>query len=176
MRIHFPEKIHMKNNTVEDTKYIIPPLDLSKTRKGAKASNNSNNNQTSITDKSNLKLEELIKLRKKNFEIEEWQETVKLVSLTEEEIDRYFNNKMLNKLIHALENLVKIIVNRNEDINKLKNENMSFSSQISQLKNEQLNLTSSYFLLKEKYRELEIYMNNHDKRDEFHDASMVINY
>lgn len=175
MRFHFPEKIHMKNKTVEDTKYIIPPLDLSQTKKGAKASNNSHNNQSNISEKSNLKPEELLRLRKKNFEIEEWQETVKLVSLSEEEIDRYFNNKMLHKLIDALENLVKIIANRNENVNSLKKENMSLSSQISQLKTEQLNLTKSYFLLKEKYRELEDNMHDFDKRNEFFDTSMVIN-
>ncbi len=171
MRIHFPEKIHMKNNTTEETKYIIPPLDLSKTKKGAKPSNNINNTQTNI-NKSNLKTEELLKQRKKNFEIEEWKETVNLVSLTEEEIDRYFNNKMLHKLIDALENIVKIIANKNENINILKNENMSLCSQLSQLKNEQLNLTNSYFLLKEKYKELEVI--NYNRRDELFDTSMIV--
>jgi hypothetical protein len=174
MRMNYPQKIHMKNNTIEDTKYIIPPLDLSKTKIGGKSSNNSNYNQKNNADKSNLKPEEILKLRRKNFEIEEWQETVKKVCLSEEEIDRYFNNKMLHKLIDAIENLIKIITKRNENLNIIKEENMSLSSQYSQLKNEQLNLTSNYFLLKEKYKELENQMHNSYKTDELLDSSMVI--
>lgn len=172
MRLHFPEKIHMKNNTTEDAKYVIPPLDLSKTKKG-KASNNIKMNQSCLDDKSNLAPEEILKLRKKNFEIEEWQETIKKVSLSEEEIDRYFNNKMLHKLIDGLENLIKIITNRNNVINGLKIENMSLSSDYSKLKNEQLNLTNNYFLLKEKYKELQDQVNNYDKREGLFDTSMV---
>lgn len=174
MRMNYPQKIHMKNNTIEDTKYIIPPLDLSKTKKGGKCSNNSNYNQKNNADISNIKPEEILKLRRKNIEIEEWQETVKKVCLSEEEIDRYFNNKMLHKLIDAIENLIKIITKRNENLNNIKQENMSLSSQYSQLKNEQLNLTNNYFLLKQKYKELENQKHNSYKTDDLLDTSMVI--
>lgn len=158
----------MKNNTVEDAKYIIPPLDLSKTKKGVFINKINNDN-----NKSNLKPEEILQLRKKNFEIEEWEETVKLVGLTSEEIERFFNNKMLNKLINALENFVKIIREKNKNINEIKKENMGLSSQLSQLKNEQINLTNNFIILKEKYRELENHLNKIDRKSDLFDSSMV---
>lgn len=171
MRIHFPEKIHMKTKTIEDTKYVIPPLDLSKTKKGANSNINKNNNNI----KSNLKPDDKDQLRKKNFDdLEEWQETIKVVGLSNEEIDRFFNNKMLHKLIYAIENLIKIICEKNEKLKYLKEENMDLSSQHTQIKNEQINLAKSFILLKEKNKLLEMHISKIEaKEGEVFDTSMV---
>ncbi len=171
MRIHFPEKIKMKNFTTEDTKYIIPPLDLTKTKKAL----NLNNKNNIESNKGNINPEEILYSEKKSFEIEEWQETIKLVGLTTEQIERFFSNKMLNKLTNSLENLLKIIVDRNNKISLIQKENMSLSSELSQLKNEMLNLTKNYIILKQELKDMENKNNNMDKRGggDLLDTSMV---
>lgn len=175
MPIHFPEKIHMKNNTVDEVKYIMPPLDLTKTKKGGNnAKNNSANIKSNNTISTPLKTEEVLLIRKKNFEIVEWQQTIKLVGLSQEEIERFFNNKMISKLIDSLENLVKIIAERNEKIKILTKENLNLSSQLSTLKTEQLNLTKNFILLKDKYKDIENKINNTDDRSLKSDTSMMV--
>ena len=39
MPLHFPEKIKMGNSHLEDVKYMMPPLDLTRTKKGYNSKN-----------------------------------------------------------------------------------------------------------------------------------------
>lgn len=164
MPIHFPEKVHMKKTT-DEVKYIMPPLDLTRTK-------NKNNNST-INNNKNVKEEEKILSRKKNFEIEEWIQTMSKVGLTPEEMERYINNKIISKLIDSLENLIKIIIERNINIQNLTNENMTISSQNSKLKTDSILMTRNFITLKDKCKDLENKFLLMDHANENSDVSMV---
>jgi hypothetical protein len=132
MLIPFPKKIIMSENIVDDVKCIIPPLDLTRMNKDKCYNYNYfNENKDNSNKKNSL---ERIKILEKN---EIWNKLIKNLDISKEEIERYFENKMLNKLILLIENLVNLINEKNKkiknsknEINKLRNENITISNNL----------------------------------------------
>jgi hypothetical protein len=143
---NFPEKVHMVS-TIEENKYIIPPLNIAKAKKERGKSENSPITQEydKVKEKE-FPLKEIGK--KRNFETEEWLDILKLVNLTPEELDRLSKNKMLVKLIDAIELLNKVILERNMQIRLLNKENESLNQKNSTLNNDNIKLSRNFFEIK----------------------------
>jgi hypothetical protein len=156
MPIHFPDKIKMCSSLIEDIKYIMPPLDLTRTNKKYenKVQNLSNyNNNNSQNTKANS--EDITLNKKQNFESEEWTTIIKSVGLTEEEMDRFLKNKFISKLIEAIDNLIGLVLEKRKTIDLIQYEKSILNNQINAFKKDNVNLTQNYLELKEKLKSFE---------------------
>ena len=126
----------MTDKTVEDVKCIIPPLDLARMKKHKKYNNYSDKKQNAIikTNKERIKILE---------KIEEWNKLIENLEISKEEIERYFENKMLYKLILLVENLVNLVNERNKNIKKFAEENSKMSSEINKLRNDNIKISKN---------------------------------
>lgn len=164
-------------NTLDDIKYIMPPLDLTKTKKGNNNKNNSINNNNSKNTKANT---EDITLNKKrsNFESEEWLGIMKNVGLTEEEMERFFKNKFIAKLVDAIDNLLIIIFEKSKLLGQTLIDKASLNKEISSLKKDNISLTQNYLEIREKLKNLEnkkkVRQNATDDNDDLNGS--MVNY
>lgn len=152
MPVNFPEKIKMAN-TFEDIKYIMPPLDLSKTKKGNK--NNQNKNQIQEND--------LVNKKRSNFECEEWLGIMKSLGITDEEMERLLKNKFTSKFVEAIGSLISIILERTNLLNLAHSHISSLNKELASLKKDNLNITKNYLELNEKFKNVK---NNKYQRNE----------
>lgn len=145
--MNFPEKIKMGNSHLEDVKYIMPSLDLTKTKKMNNHRNhNISNNNNSQNTKANT--EDIILNKKQNFETDEWINVMKTVGLTEEEMDRFFKNKFIFKLIDAIDNLIGMILEKEKLLIQIQYEKSILNNQIAIYKKDNLTLSQNYLDLK----------------------------
>lgn len=123
---HFPEKVHMNKSHI-DYKEFLPVLDL-KIKK--------NTIQYKIKNEDQEK-----KLLPVYFETKEWQEILKIVLLTQEEVNRLIKNKMVSKLMNAFEILSKFLNEKNIQIKNFESVYDTYQNKINELNNENLILT-----------------------------------
>ena len=127
--INFPEKVYC-NKSIEQTKGIIPLLDLSKT-------NNINYKFEKKEEEDKLQTPK-ITLKLRNQKNEEWMVSLKYAGLTSEELERISRNKLITKIFEAMLNLNRIIEEKNcllqNAVQKLK------SSQLEKQKKERENI------------------------------------
>jgi len=156
MKINFPEKIKMTNSHIEEVKYFIPSLDLNKTRngkiKGIQNNSNTNNNNYQNTKENT---EDFTINKKRNFESEEWLSVMKAVKLTDEEMERFFKNKFISKLIDAIDNLIGFLIEKANLTAQLQNDKSILNNQISVYKKDNVTLTQNYLEIKNKMKAFE---------------------
>jgi len=158
MPIHFPEKIKMSTSHIEDIKYIMPPLDLTRTKKGHNNKNQNifnQNNNNSQTQNTKANTEDITLNKKRNFETDEWISIMKTVGLTEEEMDRFLKNKFIVKLIDSIDNLIGMVLEKNKIISQIQYEKSILNNQISVFKKDNVTLTQNYLELKDKLKVME---------------------
>ena len=156
---NFPEKVKMKSTTLDDIKYIMPPLDLNKTKKSFQINNSNINNSQNTKANS----EEITINKKRNLENEEWLDVMKNVGLTEEEMERFLRNKFISKLINAIDILIGTILGKNKIITEISHEKSVLNSQIRIVKKDNMNLTKNYLELALKLKNLQDDDENKDK-------------
>jgi cell division protein FtsB len=156
MKINFPEKIKMTNSLIEEVKYFIPSLDLTKTGngkiKGSQNNSNKNNNNYQNTKENT---EDFTINKKRNFESEEWHSVMKAVKLTDEEMERFFKNKFISKLIFAIDNLIGFLIEKANLTAQLQNDKSILYNQISVYKKDNVTLTQNYLEIKNKIKAFE---------------------
>lgn len=152
--MNFPEKIKMGNSHLEDVKYIMPSLDLTRTKKGNNNRNIISNNNNSQNTKANT--EDIILNKKQNFDTDEWINVMKTVGLTDEEMDRFFKNKFIFKLIDAIDNLIGMILEKEKLILQIQYEKTILNNQIAIFKKDNITLSQNYLDLKKKIKVSEI--------------------
>lgn len=103
----------------------------------------------------------------KEFESEEWNEILRQVNLSPNELNIQTSNKLTKKLIEAIEILNKQIIEKNIQIRLINNENDNLNQKNSLLNKENIALAQKLFILKEKYEK--------DDRQNS-DSSMVFNF
>lgn len=130
--VHFPDKVRSTNKFLEESKHILPPLDLSR------AHLNTDVNHKEEAEEKSL-----------NYETEEWIEILKIVGMSHDEINRISKNKILSKLFNAIDLLNKVIIEKNLQIRQIKQENDCLNVKISGLKNDNITLTRSFLELKQ---------------------------
>ena len=81
-----------------------------------------------------------IKRIKGSFESEEWLEILHMINITSEEMDRFHRNKMLTKIMDAIEILNKLLVDKNLQIRLLEGENLNLNKKNADLNNENIKL------------------------------------
>lgn len=153
MPMHFPEKIKMTNSHFEDVKYFIPSLDLTKTKNGkiiGKQNNSNTNNNNSENTKANT--DDITLNNKRNFETEEWLKIMNGVGLTEEEMERFFKNKFISKLIDAIDSLIGIVIEKISFIAQVQYDKSILNNQIAVYKKDNVTLTQNYLEIKEKFK------------------------
>ena len=87
---------------------------------------------------------------------EEWIEILKLCGLTPEELDRLARNKMMSKVVEAIEMLNRLLVDKNLQIRLLEQENASLVQKNFSLNKENISLFQQSIVLK---KELQKYIN-----------------
>jgi hypothetical protein len=87
-----------------------------------------------------LPTEENKRIKTQSFESEEWLEILKMINITPEEIDRFSKNKMLCKIIDAIEILNKLLIDKNLQIRLLENENQLLNKKDTELNRENMRL------------------------------------
>jgi hypothetical protein len=149
---HFPKKVDMNNSHV-DYKEFLPSLDLKK-----KIGNNNNS--------SAIKIQHIDEKDKRSaltmyFETKEWQEILKIVSLTQDDVNRLMKNKVVSKLINAFEILSKLFTEKNIQIKALETDMESFKGKVSELTSENLLLTKNCNQLLQQSTELKHHNQNY---------------
>lgn len=133
------------NNSHADFREFLPTLDLTK----KSTANNSSAIKISFEEKKTLP---------SYFETKEWQEILRIVNLTQEEVNRLIKNKVVSKLINAFEILSKLLNEKNIQIKNLEkeidglntanrdmtNENFKLMKNLSQLVQESTDLKVNY--------------------------------
>lgn len=137
------------NNSHTDYKEFLPVLDL-KIKKSNKI--NTNKNLNDIQEKKLLPI---------YFQTKEWQEILKIVLLTQEEVNRLIKNKMVAKLMNAFEILSKFLNEKNVQIKNFESYNDNYQSKINDLTNENLKLTKYCHNLVQQSSELKFQYQNY---------------
>lgn len=153
MPIHFPEKVKMANTLIEDVKYFMPTLDLTRTKNGKNKGNQNNsnaNNNNSHNTKANT--EDITLNKKRNFETEEWVSVMKTVGLAEDEMERFFKNKFMSKLIEAIDMLIGIVIEKTNLIAQVQYDKAILNNQIAVYKKDNVTLTQNYLEIKDKLK------------------------
>lgn len=133
------------NNSHVDYKEFLPTLNL-KVKKNA---NNLSSLSINLEEKRSLPI---------YFETREWEEVLRIVNLTQDEVNRLVKNKVVSKLMNAFEilskllnekdiqikNLLKDIEESNKQRNDLTNDNLKLVKSLNQLIQESTNLKSNY--------------------------------
>jgi len=158
MPVHYPEKIKMTNTHLEDVKYFMPALDLTKTKNEKLKGNYNNNNFHSKNNNSqNTKAntEDITLCKKRHFQSEEWLKVMNAVGLTEEEMERFFKNKFFAKIIDAIDTLIGIVVEKSTLIAQVQYDKSILNNQIAVCKKENNTLMLNFIEYKEKLKAYE---------------------
>lgn len=156
MPIHFPEKIKMTNSHLEEVKYFMPALDLTKTKNGKnKFNQNHSNTNDNNTHNTKANTEDFTLNKKRNFDTDEWKSIMKAVGLTDEEMERFFKNKFISKLIDAIDNLICNVNEKADLIGKLQYDKSILNNQVAVYKKDNVTLTQNYLEIKNKFKALE---------------------
>ena len=81
-----------------------------------------------------------IKRFKGSFESEEWLEILHMINITAEEMDRFQPNKILTKIMDAIQILNKLLVDKHLQMRLLEGENLKLNKKNSDLNNENIKL------------------------------------
>jgi len=79
-------------------------------------------------------------MRNTLFETEEWIEIMRSVNMHPDEFEKFQRNKLLSKLIDAIEMLNRLLIDKNMQINVLEKENESLNEKNIELNNDNMNL------------------------------------
>ena len=104
------------------------------------------------------------KVKFHTFESEEWLEILKMVNITPEEIDRFAKNKMLSKIIEAIEVLNKLLLDKNLQIRLLEKENELLNGKNAELNKENMRLIKKVEEVNNKKKEFKN-KSNHDSKE-----------
>jgi hypothetical protein len=151
-----------RNYTAGNTNEInIPAVDLNKLKNKLKI----NDDAVNIRSSNNI-----IPVKNPTSN-EEWIEILKLSGLTPEELDRMGKNKMMFRIIEAIEMLNRLLCDKNLQIRLLEQENDNLNQKNISLNKENISLFKQSMDLK---RELQNFINKKYNRKETEgDSSMV---
>jgi hypothetical protein len=79
-------------------------------------------------------------MRNTLFETEEWVEIMRSVNMHPDEFEKFQRNKLLSKLIDAIEMLNRLLIDKNMQISVLEKENESLNEKNIELNNDNINL------------------------------------
>lgn len=158
-------KYSMNANTENEIQ--MPALDINKLKSKMKITdemlNNNylNSNSSSMNENKNIK----------KIEADEWIEILRISGLTPEELDRLAKNKMLVRVIEAIEMLNRLLVDKNLQIRLLDQENENLNVKNFHLNKENITLFQQNLDLK---NQLQKYMDLKKKKNDCEaDSSMV---
>lgn len=135
---------------------------------------NSQNTRRMIKpNNSQLDLKKRPTFKTTNYECEEWIDIMKNVNMHPDEYEKFSRNKMLTKLIDAIEMLNRLVMDKNLQINVLEEENKSLNEKNKDLNNENMNLIaknaelfSNYNNMKLKFSSIEAKMDKQAKEEQ----------
>ena len=99
------------------------------------------------------------KANKLSDECEEWLDIMKNVNLHPDEFEKFSRNKMLSKLIEAIEMLNRLIMDKNLQIRVFDTENESLNLKNRDLNNENMSLIANNAELFSSYNNMKIKLN-----------------
>lgn len=117
---------------------------------------------------SNNELLKKNNIRNTLFESEEWVEIMRSVNMHPDEFEKFQRNKLLSKLIDAIEMLNRLIIDKNMQINVLERENESLNEKNIDLNNENMNLIARNAEIFSSLNNLKLKFTNIESKKEKH--------